>query len=417
VTNPALVAWAGDILSRKREGPFFKIIFSFPPRYKKEEKWITINDKNLLTLDYVRAIISLPVTIPAMIPGVSTRHSPQFNMRSKKRAITIQDVAKAAGVSVSTVSRVLNEKDDVASDTQDRILAVIAELDYTSNLAARSMRSRRNHVIGLIMPDVASPYCIEVMNGVNRAIALLDYHLIVYTNGDVRKYGTADQERQYVGLLNGSITDGVIVVTPEATDFATDAPVVVIDPNKESQSHPAVIATNRAGAMAVMSYLIGLGHRRIAHITGRLELVSAQRRLQGYKDGLAAANIPLDEELIRVSDYTIETAAECTRALLSLDNPPTAVFAANDMSAMGVYQTAKDAGIRIPQDLSVVGFDNLHESTYLNPPLTTVDQFLSEMGAIATEMVVRLVKGENLERNIHRIQTKLVIRESCHAVE
>jgi LacI family transcriptional regulator len=337
-------------------------------------------------------------------------------MRRNQKPVTIHDVAKAAGVSISTVSRVLNDKDDVAPETYERVQQVISELGYVSSLAARGMRSRRTNVIGLIMPDVASPYSIVVMQGVNRAIAQMDYDLIIYTNGDVRKNTSADQESYYVALLNGNVTDGVIVVAPAATNFSTVAPVVAIDPNNESPECPAIISTNRDGALQAMMYLTGLGHRRIGFITGRLELVSAIRRLQGYKDGLATAGIPLDEELIQIGDYTTETAVGCTHALLSLDDPPTAIFAANDMSAMGVYKAAEELGVRIPEDLSVVGFDNLREAAFLNPPLTTVDQFIAEMGYIATEMIVRLVKGETLESSLHKISTKLVVRESCRKV-
>jgi LacI family transcriptional regulator len=214
--------------------------------------------------------------------------------KRKQSLVKIQDVAKAAGVSISTVSRVLNHKDDVAPETYERVNRIIQESGYAASLAARSMRSRRTHVIGLIMPDVASPYADEVMRGVNQGIAKLDYDLIVYTNGDIRKYGTAYQEAKYVALLNGSIADGVIVVTPAATSFSSNAPVVAIDPNKESPDYPGIIATNREGALAAMTYLTGLGHRRIGFITGRLDLVSACQRLQGYKDGLEAAG-PLDE--------------------------------------------------------------------------------------------------------------------------
>jgi LacI family transcriptional regulator len=334
-------------------------------------------------------------------------------MRPTKRNTTIQDVARQAGVSVSTVSRVLNGKDDVAPETSEKVQGIISELRYASSLAARSMRSRRTNVIGLIMPDVASPYCIEVLRGVNLAIAASEYDLIVYTTGDVRKYGTADQESRYVSLLNGRITDGIIVVTPAATDFSTDAPVVAIDPNNVSPDCPSIIATNRAGALAAMTYLTGSGHQRIGFITGRLELESANRRLRGYKEGLEAAGIPLDEDLIQVSDYTTDTAAGCTRKLLALDNPPTAIFASNDMSAVGVYLAAQEVGMQIPKDLSVIGFDNLRESTYLKPALTTVDQFISEMGTLATEMVMKLIKGETLERNLHKVPTRLIVRESC----
>lgn len=337
-------------------------------------------------------------------------------MRRNRKAVTIHDVAKAAGVSISTVSRVLNDKDDVAPETYERVQHVISQLGYVSSLAARGMRSRQTNVIGLIMPDVASPYSVSVMQGVNQAIAQMDYDLIIYTNGDVRKNTSADQESYYVSLLNGSVTDGVIVVAPVATNFPTVAPVVAIDPNNESPECPAIISTNRAGALEVMTYLTSLGHRRIGFITGRLELVSADRRLQGYKDGLAASGIPLDEDLIQVGDYTTETAVGCTRTLLSLEDPPTAIYAANDMSAMGVYQAAKELGGRIPGDLSVVGFDNLREAAFLSPPLTTVDQFISEMGYIATEMIVKLVKGETLESNLYKIPTKLVVRGSCREV-
>jgi len=316
----------------------------------------------------------------------------------------------------------LNDKDDVALETYDKVQEVIESLGYASSLAARGMRSRQTNVIGLIMPDVASPYCLEVMRGVNQAIAHLDYDLIIYTTGDVRKYGTADQERQYVLLLNGGITDGVIVVTPVATSFSTDAPVVAIDPNNESPECPGIIGANREGALMAMNYLTGLGHRRIGFITGRLDLVSACQRLEGYKDGLTAASIAFDDCLVQTGDYTTETAIGCTQAILALENPPTAIFASNDMSALGVYQAAEEAGVRIPQDLSVIGFDNLPESTQFNPPLTTIDQFVSGMGSMATDMVVKMVKGETLpvnptgECNLYRIPTKLVLRDSCIAV-
>ena len=336
--------------------------------------------------------------------------------RRVRNTVKIQDVAAAAGVSVSTVSRVLNNKDDVSLETFERVKAVINKLGYTSSLAARSMRSHQTNVIGLIMPDVSSFYSIAVLQGVNRAIAQMDYDLIVYTNGDIRKNATAFQESYYVSLLNGSITDGVIVVTPAATRFSTNAPLVAIDPNNESPDCPAIISTNRDGALQAMSYLLESGHRRIGFISGRLELVSASRRFQGYKDSLARAGIPFDDTLIQVGDYTTETAVECARALLTLDNPPTAIFASNDMSAMGVYQAAEQLGLRIPDDLSVIGFDNLRESEFLHPALTTIDQFISEMGSIATELVVKLIKGEKLEKKLHKIPTQLVIRESCRVL-
>lgn len=334
-------------------------------------------------------------------------------MRKTTRT-TIQDVAKTAGVSVSTVSRVLNGKTDVASDTQTRILSVINDLGYTTNLAARSMRSFRKNLIGLIMPDVAYPFAIEVMRGVNRAIAESEFDLLVYTTGDVRKRGRALHEQKYVSLLNNSITDGVIIVVPVASEFTTDAPIVSVDPLTGNPSYPTVHATNYQGALTAMDYLLGLGHKRIGFITGRAELESANRRLKGYRDALEKAGLPLDEKLIAFGDYTTEMGIKCTRELLSLEDPPTAIFASNDQTAMGVFQVAEELGKRIPQDLSVIGFDNISESKYMG--LTTIDQFISEMGYIAVQRLIKLINGEELDEQIHKISTQLVVRNSCQAI-
>ena len=332
-------------------------------------------------------------------------------MRRNRRSVTIQDVAKTAGVSVSTVSRVLNGKVDVASETQDRIRSVIDDLGYTTNLAARSMRSFKKKMVGLIMPAIAFPFAIEVMKGVNRAIAESEFDLVVYTTGDVRKSGRASHEQKYVSLLNNSITDGVIIVAPVTGEFSTDAPIVSIDPLMSNPHYASVHATNHQGATDAMNYLLGLGHRRIGFISGREELESSARRLKGYRDALESAGIPIDEQLVAPGDYTTETGAKCARQLLSLENPPTAIFASNDQAAMGVYQVAEEMGLRIPDDLSVIGFDNIMESKYMG--LTTVDQFISEMGFVATQMLIRLINAEPLESKTFQMQTQLVVRTSC----
>ena len=343
-------------------------------------------------------------------------------MKRNPQRVTIRDVASKAGVSVTTVSRVLNGKDDISEETIIKVQAVIQELGYASSLAARGMRSHRTNLLGLILHDVASLYSQEIMRGVNQVIAKIDKDLIIYTSGGLDRENVAQHERHYVALLNGSVTDGAIVVTPTATQFTTHAPLVIIDPNNESPDYPAIIATNQEGALAAMSYLTDLGHRRIGHIAGEMKLISANQRLQGYKDGLAAAGIPLNQDLIEIGDYTTEMAVTCARKLLSLPERPTAIFAANDMSAIGVYQAAGEFGLQIPGDLSVVGFDNLREAAHLSPPLTTIDQFVEQMGTLATEMLVKLVKGESVsinpaeKGNLHKLPTQLVIRDSCASV-
>jgi LacI family transcriptional regulator len=166
----------------------------------------------------------------------------------------------------------------------------------------------------------------------------------------------------------------------------------------------------------VMEYLVGLGHRRIGFIGGRPELQSAVQRLQGYKDGLRQAGIPLDPELIQAGDYSTATGMICAQKLLDLSDPPTAIFAANDQSAIGVIKAAQEAGLHVPDDLSVVGFDNIPEAAYIHPGLTTIDQSVDKMGYVATEMLISLVRGESLDSNLYKMPTHLIIRDSCRPV-
>jgi len=331
-------------------------------------------------------------------------------MRTRKRAVTIQNVAKAAGVSVSTVSRVLNGKVDVAQDTQEHILKIISRLGYTSNLAARSMRSHKKNLIGLVVPDIGL-YSAEIMKGVNRAIAESKFDLLIYTTGDAQKNGATLHEQHYVSLLSNSITDGVIIVASASAEFIANAPIVAVDPHVINPNYPSVQGMNYHGALEVMEYLIGLGHRRIGFISGRLDTGSSERRLKGYRDALANAGIEEDEELIAPGDFSQKTGRKCARQLLTLSNPPTAIFAANDQSAIGVFEVAEELGLHIPDDLSVVGFDNISEAKHFG--LTTVDQFLADMGFAAVQMLIKLINGEPLELEVYKMQSKLVERTSC----
>lgn len=335
---------------------------------------------------------------------------------SRKPNVTIQDVAKAAGVSVSTVSRVLNEKDDVAPETYQKVQHTIEMLGYTSSLAARSLRSRKTGVIGLIALDLDDPFVVEVLKGVNQAIQAFGYDLVLYASGNKSEGTRAAWEQSHVSLLNGSIADGVIIVTPTAVTFPTAHPLVAVDPHSQDTDYPAVIATNQAGALEAMNYLTGLGHRRIGFIGGRPDLRSAIQRLEGYKEGLQQTGIPLDPALIQPGDYSRRTGYLRAKELLSLPNPPTAIFAANDRSAIGTIEAAREMGLRIPQDLSVVGFDNVPEATYTAPPLTTVEQTMKKIGYIATETLVDLIQGKDAQVQVHEVATRLVIRDSCGSI-
>jgi LacI family transcriptional regulator len=334
-------------------------------------------------------------------------------MSRSKASVTIHHVAKAAGVSVSTVSRVLNNKADVAPNTLHMVQEVIEKLGYTSSLAARSLRSRRTNVIGLILFDIVDPFTIQVMRGVDRALKELNYDLAVYSSRSSIRNLAADRERRSVSLLDNSITDGIIVVAPSAASFSNAAPIVIIDPHLENPDYPYVIGENYEGALAVMQYLTGLGHERIGYISGRPELQSAAQRLQGYTDGLTQAGLPLNPDLVQMGDYSKPTGFLCAQQLLSLPKPPTAIFAANDQSAFGALEAAREMGLCIPDDLSVAGFDNTTESAYVDPPLTTVDQAIDEMGYLATQLLVQWILEGELETRVYTTSTRLVVRESC----
>ena len=335
-------------------------------------------------------------------------------MFNQPSAVTIQDVAKAAGVSVSTVSRVINGKVDVAQATRERVLSVIEDLGYTSNLAARSMRSQKNNLIGLVVPDIGFPYSIEIMKGINRAIAESPYDLLVYTSGK-GKIGEANHEQQFATLLNNSITDGAIIVASAAPRLVTSRPVVAVDPHTIDPDYPYVQGSNYLGALEIMEYLIGLGHRRIAFIGGSPEISIAGRRQMGYQDALKNAGLEVDDTLILPGDFTSRSGYEGTMKLLQLDSPPTAIFAANDQTALGVLEAAAELDLTIPDDLSVTGFDNITEARYVG--LTTIDQSLSEMGYIATQMLIRMIEDQPVESPIYKMPTKLVIRNSCKPVQ
>jgi LacI family transcriptional regulator len=333
-------------------------------------------------------------------------------MPKKIRSVKIQDVAKAAGVSVSTVSRVLNQKVDVSEETRQRILEVIQQLGYSSSLAARSMRSRSHKLIGLIVPDMEYPYSLQVAKGVNHAIASSKYDLLIYTTGTFQKEDTAQHEQHYVSLLNGTITDGVILLTPSATSFNSSAPMVSIDPHVLPVGDPTILPDHYAGALEAMRYLVQLGHRRIAYITGRVGYQNSER-YRAYCDSLAEADLPWEAELVQEGNFSVPGGQAAAERLFALPSPPSAIFAANDQTALGVMQAVSEAGLRIPHDLSLVGYDDIPEARYLG--LTTVNQPLEKMGELAVELLIQLIEGQPVEHRVRTVPTSLVVRHSCGA--
>ncbi len=330
------------------------------------------------------------------------------------RRVTIGDVAAEAGVSIATVSKVINDRYGVAADTLTKVKAVIAELGYESSLVARSMRSRRTNVIGILVADI-EPFSAELLKGAATAIRETDYELIVYSGSGHGKEHSG-WERRNVSRLSGTLTDGIILVTPTVVDVSDAAPIVTVDPHAGPPSLPSVHSENLAGAMTATEYLIGLGHRQIGFLAGRPDLESARLREQGFRGAMAAAGLTVDPRLIRVGEYAPETTEEPARELLTLAEPPTAIFAANDLSAIETMHVAHSLGLSVPGEVSIIGFDNIPESALTEPPLTTIDQSIQQMGREAVRLLVALIDGTAHGPRQVSLPTRLVVRQSCRAI-
>jgi len=322
---------------------------------------------------------------------------------------TMSDVARAAGVSTATVSRVVNGHYGVSDRTLRRVRATIQELGYESSLVATSLRRSRTNVLGLVTHRFES-YTAEVLKGVMSALQGSGYDLIIYANSDV--YGTDSHgwEQRHLNRLSGTLTDGCILVTPWSK-VRSSTPVVAIDPVLES-TIPSVTADNLTGATAAVEYLIGLGHRRIGFIAGRSSLAAASSREQGYRQALARADIAVDPSLIGRGDFHPETAVPLARALLDSPDRPTAIFAASDGMALKVLDVARERGFSVPGDLSIVGFDNVPESALAHPALTTVDQSMYRLGYEAARLLSSLVTGGSEAPHQVLLPVRLVVRDS-----
>jgi LacI family transcriptional regulator len=329
----------------------------------------------------------------------------------KHGRVTIGDVAAQAGVSVATVSKVINDRYGVAEDTSARVRAVIDALGYHASLVGQSLRSRRTKVIGVLVRDL-EPFSAELLKGVARGLHDSGYELVVFS-GCGQPSDQAGWERRYLSRISGTLADGAILVTPGSIDETFGSPVVAVDHNVESSTLPTVDSENLKGAVAATEYLLGLGHRRIGFLAGRHDLESAHLRERGYREALAAAGIDVDESLIEVGGYDAATASEPARRLLTLDARPTAIFAANDVTALETIAVARSLGLGVPADLSVIGFDNVPESALGNPPLTTVEQPIQQMGREAVRLLLELIEDPTRGTTQVILPTRLVVRQSC----
>ncbi|MCC3761751.1 LacI family DNA-binding transcriptional regulator [Glycomyces sp. TRM65418] len=324
--------------------------------------------------------------------------------------LTIAQLAALAGVSTATVSKVVNGRSDVSAATREQIEDLIRTRGYR-----RQRRPTKSAaLIDVLFHELRGLYAIEILNGVQEVAHEHRLGVVLSEMGGRHVPGHDWVEevlaRRPIGVV--SVFSGL---TTEQSDrlYSRDIPLVLLDPTGDPDPDvPSAGASNWNGGLAAARHLVGLGHRRIAVITGPDHMEAARARLDGFRSGLDMAGAPIDPALVRPGDFEIETGRDLASDLLRLDAPPTAIFACNDGTALGVYHAAAKLGVRIPEDLSVVGFDDLPKAKWTVPPLTTVRQPLKAMGAAAARMILALAAGEPLPQQRVELATELVVRES-----
>jgi LacI family transcriptional regulator len=326
----------------------------------------------------------------------------------------MRDVAAQAGVSIATVSRVLNGRPDVARTTRDRVLHEVRSLGYVSNRGARALAGRRTGLIGIVVPFSHSGYFSPIVEGAAEALYARDARLVLCPTGHQH-----DRECSMLDRLLGGDTDGTLLITPmeSAAELRQlcrhGAPIVVIDPTRPlDEDIPVVAGANWSGGRVATEHLIALGHRRIAVITGTLGWSACSDRVAGYHSAMLAADLPLLPEYLIESDFQEAGGAAAARRLLALPTPPTAIFAFNDLMALGAMRTARQFGLSVPDDLSLVGFDNIDLACVTSPELTSVSQPLQEMGRLGATMLYRQIDGQRLDAYRVELSTRLIIRAS-----
>ncbi len=335
---------------------------------------------------------------------------------ASSKSVTIFDVAREAGVSYATVSRVLNNTDHVKPEKREAVLRAMARLGYVANQQARGLAGGRSRVVGLLVQGLESSYTGEIIRGIDEELAAAQYDLMLYTT-----HRRKTKESVYVAAISRGMAEGLLLSLPRNPAAYIEIlrrrsfPYVLIDHQGIGDEHRSIGATNRQGAYDATRYLIELGHRRIGFITGMMELGCAVDRLAGYQAALDDHSIAADPALIYDGDFLRPAGFAGARALLKLPDPPTAIFASNDDMAFGVIEAARDLGLRIPDDLSVVGFDDIPQAAIIHPPLTTMRQPLEQMGRAATQMLLKLIDDPQLQVESVVLPTELIVRESCQA--
>jgi LacI family transcriptional regulator len=329
---------------------------------------------------------------------------------------TIKEIAKKAKVSIATVSRVLNNDERVTAKTRDLVLKISEELNYTPNILARNFVKKKSNVIGLILPEISDEFFTEIIKGVDEITFNHGYYTLVASS---HKYRTLDES--ILTFMQNGIVGGMILLVSSLNNNIrsiidkSKIPIVMISGHNETGKYDAVSIDNYQGAFDITEYLIvEKGIKKIAHICGPLDNDDALLRKRGFKDACEKHNVTIPSGWVLNGDFTRESGEAAFNEIIKMKNKPAIIFAGNDMMAVGCYDAAAKAGLKIREDIGIVGFDDIFIAQYLSPGLTTVRVQIEEVGKTAADILMKKIYGRiDPSHPVIRISTKLIIRDSC----
>jgi len=328
--------------------------------------------------------------------------------------ITIKDIAKEANVSITTVSRVINNIDEgVGKDTKEKILKIMKKLDYRPNGIARGLVTKKTNSLGLILPDITNPFFPDLVRGVEDTAHIYGYNIILCnTDDDIAK------EKTYIEVLKEKCIDGIVYTSTIQSDYNNvntllkyDIPFVMLDRLIDVKGVPHIYDDGESGMYETIRYLIKNNHKRIAYISGPMTNYPAIQRYKGFKRALDEAGLRPDEDLILEGNFKMSGGFKCMTEIINKKKEFTAVACANDLMAVGALECLRGNSLRVPDDISVTGYDDIYVANVMTPKLTTVAQPTYDMGCMSARMLIKLIEGENSEGEII-LKPKLVIRES-----
>jgi LacI family transcriptional regulator len=327
---------------------------------------------------------------------------------------TIREVARRAGVSIATVSRVLNNVGPVDERTRREVHRVAQELRYVPNPLGRGLSRQRTEAIGLLLPDLFGEFFSEVIRGADQTAQQFRHHLMVSSS-----HNSKEEIEAAVRMMRGRV-DGLLIMSPHTDrktlrdNFPPHLPIVLLNSCVEDADYDSLNIDNYGGAVSMVRHLLQHGHRRIAMIKGIEENLDAEERLRGYRHALAAAGEEVRAEYELPGNFSEASGYEAARRILSLTPRPTAIFACNDTTAIGALSALREAGVQVPGEMALVGFDDIPVGAYLTPSLTTVRVGIHEVGVLAVEILLQALRERSAHQRQHRIiSTTLAIRASC----